>query len=409
MREASRIRVLLVESGRAVGGTERVLWELATRLPPSRFEVRVWLSTAPGVNELASALEGAGIPVDRVAEVDSRWDWKGMADTWGRLQKLKPQLLHIHHVWPAADRYLALLARLAGVPHIVITEHVTGSSHSAGQRALKRGELRRADAITAVTNAIVENLVGEYGVRRDHVRVVTNGADLPDEEAEAQSAKRWRERYLATTGKPLWVVAGRLEDQKGHDLLFEALSRVLNRGLDFTLVVAGDGSRRSWLEHKALSLGLSPRIQFVGQVEDVGGLLAAADAVLLPSRWEGLPLVLLEAMMRARPIVASNVGGVAEAITDGTTGTLVPPEDVGALADALEMLQRRSDRAIGMGREAAEVARERYTWAAVIDAFEAVYDEVLGLAAVTPEPGGTARAGPAMPGAKAGGPRGGGR
>jgi len=288
-------------------------------------------------------------------------------------------------VWPAADRYLALLARLAGVPHIVITEHVTGSSHSAGQRALKRGELRRADAITAVTHAIVENLVREYGVRRDRVRVVANGAEVPDEEAEAEGAKRWRERYLVKPGKPLWVVAGRLDDQKGHDLLFEALSRVLNKGLDFTLVVAGEGSRRSWLEHKALSLGLSPRVQFVGQVDDVGALLTAADAVLLPSRWEGLPLVLLEAMVRGRPIVASNVGGVAEALEDGVTGALVPPEDVGALADALEMLQRRSDRAIGMGREAAEVARERYTWAAVIDAFEAVYDEVLGLAGVTPE------------------------
>ena len=412
MREASRIRVLLVESGRAVGGTERVLWELATRLPASRFEVRVWLSTAPGVNELATALAEAGIPVDRVGEVDSRWDWKGMADTWSRLRKLRPTVLHVHHVWPAADRYLTLLARLAGVPHVVITEHVTGSAHSSAQRALKRGELRRADAVTAVTAAIVDNLVRDYGIRRDRVRVVANGAELPDLEAEAPAAKRWRERYAATAFKPLWVVAGRLEDQKGHDLLFDALARVLNKGLDFTLVVAGEGSRRGWLEHKALSLGLSPRVQFVGRVEDVGALLAAADAVLLPSRWEGLPLVLLEAMVRARPVVATNVGGVSEAIEDGVTGSLVPPEDVGALADALELLQRRADRAVRMGRAAAEVARERYTWAAVIDAFESVYDEVLGLAGVTPEvvadPGlrpGSPRSRPGSPRSRPGSPR----
>lgn len=385
MREAARLKVLLVESGTSVGGTERVVWELATRLPASRFDVHVWLSPASAIDEFAAALQSAGITVDRVAEVDRRFDWKGMLDTWSRLRRLKPDLLHIHHVWPAADRYLSMLARAAGVPHLVITEHITGEAHSGGQRALKRDELRRADAVTAVTGAIVETLVRDYGIERARVRVVANGADLPDEEAEAPVARRWRERYLSTPLKPLWVIAGRLEEQKGHDLLFEALSKLVKAGLDFTLVVAGEGSRRHWLEQQALSLGLSPRVQFVGQVEDVGGLLAAADAVLLPSRWEGLPLVLLEAMARARPVVATAVGGVSDVLEDGVTGTLVPPNDVEALAEALAGLQRKSDRAWRMGRTAAGLVHERYTWRAVAEDFESVYDEVLGFATVTPE------------------------
>ena len=152
-------------------------------------------------------------------------------------------------------------------------------------------------------------------------------------------------------------MAGRLEEQKGHDLLFEALSTVLRQGLDFTLVVAGEGSRRSWLEQQALSLRLAPRVQFVGQVEDVGSLLAAADAVLLPSRWEGLPLVLLEAMARGRPIVASAVGGVPDVIQDGVNGTLVPPGDAAALAVALEQLHRKADRAVRMGARGRDRAR----------------------------------------------------
>jgi glycosyltransferase involved in cell wall biosynthesis len=385
MREAARLKVLLVESGTSVGGTERVVWELATRLPASRFDVHVWLSPASAIDEFAAALQSAGISVDRVAEVDRRFDWKGMLDTWSRLRRLKPDLLHIHHVWPAADRYLSMLARAAGVPHLVITEHITGEAHSGGQRALKRDELRRADAVTAVTGAIVETLVRDYGIERARVRVVANGADLPDEEAEAPAARRWRERYLSTPLKPLWVIAGRLEEQKGHDLLFEALSKLVKAGLDFTLVVAGEGSRRHWLEQQALSLGLSPRVQFVGQVEDVGGLLAAADAVLLPSRWEGLPLVLLEAMARARPVVATAVGGVSDVLEDGVTGTLVPPNDAEALAEALAGLQRKADRAWRMGRAAAALVHERYTWRAVAEDFESVYDEVLGFATVTPE------------------------
>src|SRR5690242_16006837 len=118
--DAERVSVLLVESGRTVGGTERVVWELATRLSPQRFDVRVWLSPAPALDEFAAALEARGIPVDRVAEVDSRWDFAGMSATWRKLRKLKPAVLHVHHVWPAADRYLAMLARAAGVPHLVI-------------------------------------------------------------------------------------------------------------------------------------------------------------------------------------------------------------------------------------------------------------------------------------------------
>lgn len=385
MREAPRVKVLLVESGRSVGGTERVLWELATRLPANRFEVRVWLSPAAGVHELASALEQAGIPVDRMPEVDHRWDFRGMFATWSRLRALKPDLLHIHHVWPAADRYLSMLARVAGVQHLIVTEHIVGESHSAGQRSLKRAELRHADAVTAVTGVIVDSLVRDYGIERALVRVVPNGADLPDHEREEPVARQWRERYLATPLKPLWVVAGRLEEQKGHDVLFEALATLVRSGLDFTLVVAGEGSRRSWLESQALSLKLAPRVQFVGQVDDVGGLLAAADAVLLPSRWEGLPLVLLEALVRARPVVASAVGGMADVIEDGVTGTLVPPGDAAALAVALEQLQRKADRAWRMGRSGAERVRERFTWPVVIDEFESVYDEVLGFATVTPE------------------------
>jgi len=211
MRDATPIKLLLVESGRAVGGTERVVWELATRLPEARFDVRVWLSDDPGVDELAAALEQADVGVDRVAEVESRWDWKGMFATWSKLRALKPDLVHIHHVWPAADRYLSMVARAAGVSHVVVTEHIMGESHSRGQRALKRDELKNADAVTAVTGAIVDTLVRDYGIERSLVRVIPNGADLPDEEREAPLARRWRERFLASPLKPLWVVAGRLE------------------------------------------------------------------------------------------------------------------------------------------------------------------------------------------------------
>lgn len=383
--ETKRLNVLLAESGRSVGGTERVVWELATRLPAHRFAVRVWLSPAPALDEFAAALAAHGLPVERVAEVDSRWDLRGMVDTWSKLRRAKPDVLHVHHVWPAADRYLATLARAAGVPRLVVTEHIVGESHSGGQRALKRDELARADAVTAVCGAVADTLVRDYGVARERVRVVPNGADLPDEEAEAPLARQWRERFAAGLIRPLWVVAARLEEQKGHAVLLDALAEVWKRGLDFTLAVAGDGSLRGALEERARQLGLEKRVHFLGALDDLGPLLAAADAVVLPSRWEGLPLTLLEAMARARPVIASAVGGVPEVVVHGENGWLVPAGDVAALADALEIFHRKTDRATRLGRAAAELVRSDYHWQAVVEGFEGVYDEVVGLATFSPD------------------------
>ncbi len=383
--EDRRVTVLLAESGRSVGGTERVVWELATRLSPQRFDVRVWLSDDSGVTEFADALTARGIEVTRVAEVDSRWDWQGMLRTWNALRRIQPGVLHVHHVWPAADRYLAMLARAAGIKRLVVTEHIVGTSHSGGQRALKRDEIARAAAVTAVCGAIAETLVRDYGVSREQVRIVPNGADLPDEAIEAPVARRWRERFGASLIRPLWVVPARLEDQKGHVYLFDALAEVWKRGLDFSLALAGEGSLRGALEERARMLGLANKIHFLGQLEDLGSLLAAADAVVLPSLWEGLPLAMLEAMVRARPVTATSVGGVPEVIENEVHGQLVPPADATALADALERFHRKPDRAMRLGRAGAERVRADYTWRAVVQGFESVYDDVMGLATFAPD------------------------
>jgi len=390
MRDDARVSLVLAESGSTVGGTERVVWELATRLPPTRFRVRVWLSDARGVDELADSLAARDLPVDRVPEVDSRWDWRGMASTWSRLRRLKPDLLHVHHVWPAADRYLSWLAGAAGVPHMVVTEHVTGQSHSPAQRALKRSELHQADAVTAVCGAVVDSLVRDYGVERSRVRVVPNGADLPDEEQERPIARRLRDELGAGPFRPLWVCPARLESQKGQAVLIDALARVRARGLDFVAVLAGEGSLRADLERRSREAGLGDQVRFAGQVEPVGPLLLAADACVLPSLWEGLPLAVLEALARARPVIASRVGGVPDVVEDGLTGRLVPAGDAAALAAALEDFHRRPDPPRRMGLEGAARVEAEFTWPRVVESFEEVYDEVLGLATVTPKGGGPA-------------------
>ncbi len=379
------MKLLLVESGRSVGGTERVVWELATRLNRQRFDVQVWLSPARAVTPLAEALKAREVPVRRVREVDSRWDWNGMFATWRALRETKPALLHVHHVWPAADRYLSSLADAAGVPHLVVTEHIVGTPHSAGQVRLKRRELKQAAVVTAVSAAVADSLVRDYGADRTRIRVVPPGADTPDPAREEPLARQFRQHLGAGLLKPLLVCVGRLERQKGQDVLLDAVAELRRRGHECVVALAGDGTERKPLEHRAATLGLRDHVRFLGALEDPVPLIAAASVVAMPSRWEGLPLVLLEAMMRGRTVVASAVGGIPEVLVDGVNGSLVPAGDATALANALEHLVRQPDLALQLGRQAARDVSDDFTWARVVQHYEGVYDEVLGLASFTPE------------------------
>jgi glycosyltransferase involved in cell wall biosynthesis len=313
-----------------------------------------------------------------------------MVGTWRRLRNSRPEILHVHHVWPAADRYLTTLAATAGIPRLVITEHIVGSSHSTSQRALKRRELERADAVTAVCGAVADSVVADYHVPRARLRVIHNGTELPDDETldtEAREARAVRAHFGVSGARPLWVCAARLESQKGHDVLLDAAAEMRKRSFAFVLAIAGDGSLRGPLEQRAARLGLTDSVHFLGRVDEVGSLYAAADAVVLPSRWEGLPLSLLEALARGRPVIATHVGGIPEVIENGVSGLLVPPDDAKALADALQSFHQRRDLALQLGAAGAERVAIHFTWDRMVEEFEATYDDVLGLGSFEPEPG----------------------
>jgi glycosyltransferase involved in cell wall biosynthesis len=380
MTRLERIPLLLVSGGRGpFGAPERVLWELATRLNAARYAVSVWLPPDPALDELAQSLEERGTPVNRVAEPRSRWALGQWGALGSALRKLRPEIVHLHADAGGVHHGLPSLARLAGVPHLVASVH-----GPAGARSWKM--LHRADVVTVVCESAADALVQEKGIPRARVRVVPNGADPADPVAEEPAARRLRERLGAGRFRPLWVCAARLEESKGHDVLLEALGRLSERGLDFVVGLAGEGTRRAMLERRASELGLGSRVQFLGQVDSLGPVLLAADVVVLPSREESMPLSMLEAMARGRPMVASRVGGVPDVLVNGEHGLLVDPGDPEALAGALAELHGQPELARRLGEQGADRVRAAFTWPHVVERFEAIYDEVLGLAGFAPEP-----------------------
>jgi glycosyltransferase involved in cell wall biosynthesis len=153
------------------------------------------------------------------------------------------------------------------------------------------------------------------------------------------------------------------------------LVELRERGIGHPLhvAIAGDGPERPRMAEYAEEKGLSDRVHLLGLRRDIGDLQAAADISAMPSFWEGLPLAVLEGMFAGNPVVASNVGGIAEAIRTGSEGILVEPGQVGPIADALQQLLVDSDKRIAMGRAAFDRAEKLFSVQAMADQYESLY------------------------------------
>jgi len=372
---------------------ERTLWELATRLPRDRYDVRVWLPADPAKNPLAEALAARAIHVDRLPNPGATWSVKRALETWSRLRRAKPRLLHLHFTWPSRDGVSRSLTEMAGVPHRIVSAH--GGRTPETSRGATRSAVERTDVVTTSCEVFADQLVRETGLSRDRIRRIPAGVDEFDSDVEAERALTIRQSLDAGLQRPLWVFAGKLDAHRGAATFLEALGIARERGTPFVAAIAGEGPLSGALAQRIDELSLRNRVHLLGPdhevAQDIGALIAAADAVISPALWDGMSSVMLQALVRGRPVVASAVGGAPDAIENGVSGRLVPPGDARALADALASFQERADLAARFGREAARRSRDVYVWPRVVEAYEAVYDEVLGLASFAPEATAVAR------------------
>lgn len=210
-----------------------------------------------------------------------------------------------------------------------------------------------ADRILPISAACAAELRSTYNPKTA-MNVVTNGVDIdffkPNEES--------RERT------PLILFVGRMVSQKGLDELVLAGSRIMKRWKDAVFVFAGSGRDSIRLQRKARSLGMDHNVRFIGQVnkEQLRDLYQRAWIFVLPSRYEGMPSAVLEALASGLPMVATNVGGVGEAVRDGYEGMLVCPRDSEALAVAMDSLLDSEDTRVRFGRAARERAVKCFAW-----------------------------------------------
>jgi glycosyltransferase involved in cell wall biosynthesis len=236
--------------------------------------------------------------------------------------------------------------------------------------------LLRAPQVTflALSARIRQHLI-ESGFAKNQIVLLPNGIDPL---AYRDIAARRLCHQEAPAGESLTVVCvARLSYQKGQDVLLQAWSLVQESVPTARLILAGDGEQRVQLELLATDLGISDTVDFAGLVTDTRALLAAARVFALPSRYEGMPNALLEAMAAGLPCVATQVSGSEDAIVDGQSGLLVPPDDPGALASALVALLTNNERAYALGREAQAHVVHAFTQGQMLDDLVQIYSSLV--------------------------------
>jgi glycosyltransferase involved in cell wall biosynthesis len=266
--------------------------------------------------------------------------------------------------------------RLAGVP-IIINSRRNVYIGSPLRESLNRWTSPLADRVIAVCELARQVEIERANVPPNHVLTIYNGLDAAAFDVSDADGLRIRRSFEIPPPAPLVGSVGRLHVQKDFHTLLTAMTYVRKCLPDVRLLIVGDGDLRDALEDRARAFGLAESVTFAGHRDDIPQILAALDVFTLPSRWEGLPNAVLEAMAAGLPVVATHVGGVPELVVDAETGLLVPPQDPAALSRALLTLLENSDLRREMGRAGRDRVRACFSIDRMVQDTAQLYDTLL--------------------------------
>ena len=347
-------RVALVVSGLMFGGGQQVVLDLARELRRRSMDVSVVL--------LGRRTDKLDPMSPDVISYDGRYNRIGtlLGTAWRLrryLSRVPRECIHTHG-WDAdVIGWLATLGTgIRQVAHIhVLARNLTekGVRYSLKRFLTKRIYRRRDTKVIVVAEAVRREWGGVLPKKADRTCLIRNGVDVDRFSARPRPVFESREVVVGT--------AGRLSASKGMVFLLHAMVQMFEEGTRFRLRIAGDGRERGSLEAFVSRHNLEQWVEFCGFVDDMPAFYKSIDIFILPSLTEGCPLTLLESMCSANAVIATDIGGVAELITDGEDGLLVPPERPHAIAESVKKLLTDPEYRTSLGRNAADRVRREFT------------------------------------------------
>lgn len=355
-----------------VGGAEVLARRFALGL---HEQFRPVFACLDACGALGESLRERGIPVqvlERRPGVDVRCIWR--LRRWLKSQRVR--LIHAHQYTPF---FYAAVARTGFGTPVLFTEH---GRHHPDVRSAKRvwvnqWLLRPRDRVVAVGEHVREALIQNEGIAEDRVSVIYNGVDERAYDVGRHARASVRRELGYSDDDVLILQVARLNRLKDHATAIRAVELLRRSVPHVKLVLAGDGEERPALETLVASLGVESVVRFLGTRQDIPRLLQAADAFLLSSISEGIPLTLVEAMLSGVPVVATRVGGVPEVVEDGVTGLLASAGDASGLAQKLRQLITDGDLNERMACAAKWQALHLFTESQMLRSYSRAYAQMM--------------------------------
>ncbi len=301
-------------------------------------------------------------------------DIKAFLPVYKAIKDFKPDIIHAHST--KAGVIARFWSAVLGIKSVIFTAH--GWVFTEGKRYFERWITAQVEKLMAKFTAKIicvsefdKNLALKFKIAPENKLItIYNGVDpkIFDQGLRCKDSKKVADEIIIT-------FVGRLAPPKDIFLLIDAVEPIDG----VKVLIVGDGELRDKVEKYILRKNLNEKVKLLGERFDVPGILAQSDIFILPSRWEGLPLTIIEAMMAKLPVIASAVGGVPELVDNGITGILVPPRDVEALRFAIRKLVENPDLRVQMGINGYKKAIEKFKLEDMLAKTLNVYYEVLNL------------------------------
>jgi len=368
-----KLRIALCITDLEVGGAEQNLVELATRLDRGRFAPAAYCLGPRPVATLSScvpALEAAGVEVFCLGARGLRHAPMALWRLHRLLRRQQPDLVQcfLFH----ANLLGRIAARWAGVPRVVAGLRVA-ERHSRWHLWADRRTSRLVDRYVCVSRAVADFAAAEGGIAADKLVVIPNGIDATRYPASSPADLS---SLGVSAGRQAITFVGRLEEQKGVRWLLESAPQWLDRLGGYDLLLVGKGPEQRRLEAMARQGGIAGRVHFAGWRPDVPQILAASRVLVLPSRWEGMPNVVLQAMATGLPVLATDVEGVPELLGPAAGPQTVPYGDTPAWTARLTELLSTAGLAAELGARNRLRAAEEFSVERMVAAYQSLWQSL---------------------------------